>query len=195
MKRILLVLALVLGGLFGSPSPADASHFPQGWHWPRTHAATGSYSTQYTVVYFQNDAPAHQGWLIQGIADSLDAHRELLVRVVDTCPAGKNCVRWNAGDINGGVTSIAVGSNAHIVGAVVTLDEDLGLPGSYTASRDIGWHEGACHAFGGGFTDAYHYLCNYPYRKHHMESISKYYHDDPETTATRAAETKVFTAP
>lgn len=170
MRRLLVPLgaALLLAGC----------HFPQGWHWPRTFEAMApSASTQQTVVYWaKGEAFRYQDPVIAWAAAVYDAHPELAIKLVDTCPAGRNCVVWDTGNNGGGLTSVSIGSNRHLVAARVVLDDQVT---DDATGRKIAYHE-ACHALGGGFTDeAGHRMCNYENRAHNNADISAVYHDDP----------------
>lgn len=148
--------------------------FPQGWHWPRT-SATGSATTTATVVYWATAGVAgYQLPAIAWAAGYYGKHPELDVRVVDRCPAGRNCVLWRTADLPYpvvGRTTISIGGSKHLVAASVVLD--VGVD-----SRGVVFHE-ACHAFGGGFGEDVHQFCNWTHRELIVTEISRVYHDDP----------------
>jgi hypothetical protein len=170
MRRLALLAVLVL--------TAAGCHWSQGWHWPR-YTSTGSTTTQ-TLIYWQNDVVGYQGDYLAWAANLYTSHPELIVRLVDTCPAGRNCVRWRTGNNVGGLTSISVGAHGHILSALVTLDDGIGRDGTVQGSRNVVAHE-ACHALGGGFStsEAVHAMCNLSNLAHTWEEISRVYHDDP----------------
>lgn len=168
MKRLALLAALV--------AVVAGCHFPQGWHWPRTGT-----DTVQTWVYFQNDVVGYQGPYVAWLAGELTKHPELAVRMVGTCAAGVNCVRWVTDDRNGALTVVATGNSPHLVGATVYLDDGIGHTESVSVSKGYVWHEG-CHALGGGWNKPgypdIHSLCNPEHRRHHMADISRVYHFD-----------------
>jgi hypothetical protein len=156
---------------------AAGCHFPQGWHWPR-YTSTGSTTTQ-TLVYWQNDVVGYQGPYVAWAATVYDSHPELTVRMVDTCPAGRNCIVWRTGNNGGGTTWISIGGSRHLMAATVTLDDGIGRDGTILNSQKIVYHE-ACHAYGGGFGDeAQHAMCNFEHRAHTLSDIGRVYHNDP----------------
>jgi hypothetical protein len=169
MKKTLGFLILIL---------ALTACWPQGFHQART-AASGSSTTQ-TLVYWQNDVVGYQGPYLAWGASLYDSHPELVVRLVDTCPAGRHCVRWVTQDLaypNVALTGIAWDSSAHIVNAVVRLDPYVGHGGTVDYSKGVVRHE-ACHAFGGGFGDqAVHEGCNNLNLV--WSEITRVFHDDP----------------
>jgi hypothetical protein len=136
--------------------------WPQGWHWART-PASGSSTTQ-TLVYWQNDVVGYQGPYVAEGARIYDSHPELTVRMVDTCPAGRHCIRWVTEDLaypNVAITSVATGSGTHLAVATVRLDPDVGRNMSVEFSKGVIFHE-ACHGYGGGFGDGpIHEGCNH----------------------------------
>jgi hypothetical protein len=166
-----LILALVLSGCM----------FPQGWHHPRTLARTGSSSTVETTIYVQNDVQTHQGPYVSWAVGYYSLHPELVLRMVDTCPVGKNCIRvWTEGNLGGNsaLTGIGFDSSRHILDAWMRLDPSVGRLGTISSNRQILFHE-FCHALGGGFGDAIHSLCNWPWRALIFQEISRVYHNDP----------------
>lgn len=170
LRWMLLVgaLALLLAGCM----------FPQGWHWPRT-IATGSPTNNVTVVYFaaRYGLASYQLAPITWAAGYYNGHPELDIRVVDRCPAGRNCVLWRTEDLTYpvvGRTTISFNSFKHLLSATVMLD--IGVD-----SRSVVFHE-ACHAFGGGFTPpgspSIHELCNWAYRSLIFDEVARVYHAD-----------------
>ena len=150
--------------------------FPQGWHWPRT-AATGSPTTTETVVYWaaRYGLASYQLSVVQWTAGYYNAHAELKIVIVDSCPAGKNCVLWRTGQNRGGSTSVSTGSSSHIIASTVTLDDQVIYDFS---GRWVAFHE-ACHSFGGGFRSDIHQFCDWEYRGNIFYEIARVYHDDP----------------
>jgi hypothetical protein len=165
MKRLTLLAVLpLLGGCM----------FPQGWHWPRTGA-----STTVTVVYVQNDVASWQGDYLAWTTGYYNGHPELAIRLVDTCPAGVNCIRVVTQEISpsAGLTGISTGSSPHILTSLLRLDPDVGRVGTVFGTRLIFFHE-FCHALGGGFRDDIHHLCNWDWRASIFSEIARVYHDD-----------------
>lgn len=173
MRRLALVVLLILG--LGAIK-AEASHFePLNLHWART-AASGSDLKQ-VLVYLQDDAAADQDFLVAWVAGSLSRHPEVSLRKVNKCPAARWCIVVRTANINGGLAAISWGANSHLLTATVTLSDTIPETGLELA-KNITWHEIACHAFGGGFTDTYHFLCNIEYRAHHRAALSRVNHND-----------------
>jgi hypothetical protein len=164
----LAVIALALAGC----------HWSQGWHWPRL----GTYTKQ-TVIYVQDDVVSYQDYYLAWAASYYDGHPELIIRVVNTCPVGRNCVVARTQEISpyAGLTSVGCCSAGNHIGAsVLRLDPDVGRVGTVSGSKQVVFHE-FCHALGGGFSssEAIHGLCSWAYRGHTWEEISRVYHDDP----------------
>jgi hypothetical protein len=166
VRRLLLLAVLVLGGC----------HWSQGWHWPRLGPNTTA-----TIVYVQNDVVGYQGDYLSWATNYYTGHPELIMRLVDTCPAGANCIVARTREIfpYAGLTRIGT-SGKHILYAVLLLDPDVGRVGTVSGSRQVVFHE-FCHALGGGFStsEAIHRLCNWEFRDHTWSEISRVYHDDP----------------
>jgi hypothetical protein len=176
MRKLLGFLVLVL---------ALTGCWPQGFHWART-ASSGSSTTQ-TLVYWQNDVVGYQGPYLAYGANLLDSHPEITVRLVDTCPAGRHCIRIVTQDLaypNVALTGIAWTSDNHIVNSLVRLDPLVGRDTTVEYSKGVIRHEILCHAMGGGFDnpnissdDWIHTSCNdlnLVWRE-----LSRVYHDDP----------------
>jgi hypothetical protein len=155
--------------------------FPQGWHWPRSGA-----NTIETVIYVQNDVAGYQGDYLAWTAGYYNGHPELAIRMVDTCPAGVNCIVARTQDLaypTWGLTSVGCCLPTNHVGNVVMrFDPLLGTFGTVYSTRLIFFHE-FCHALGGGFTPSgaasIHEFCNWEWRTLIFSEITRVYHDDP----------------
>jgi hypothetical protein len=168
VKRWSLVAALplLLGGCM----------FPQGWHWPRL----GSNTTE-TIVYVQNDVVSYQGDDLAWATGYYNGHPELAIRLVDTCPAGVNCIVARTVDLaypTVGLTGISIGADRHLLNSLMRLDPVVGAAGMTEFNTRLVFFHELCHAFGGGFGEDIHELCNWPYRAMIFDEIARVYHDD-----------------
>jgi hypothetical protein len=193
MRRLLgiLIAALLLTGALGT-SPAAASNWSQGWHWPRWHGL-GSTATE-TRVYFVADSVHLKEYQREYVTWA--AHRwsvsPALVAIPVTrnrCPTradGRlyNCVVFQSMANTGyaGLTTLAFDSNKHITFARVQFDVGVGRT-QLDQDRNIAIHE-AFHALGGGFdnpttTADEHYCCDgsgYPTAHDYAELARVYNH-------------------
>jgi hypothetical protein len=171
VRCLAAVIALILA--------ASGCHWSQGWHWPNT-ATNGSSATE-TLVLYQNDVVWYQGPYVQHAADQLSRSSAVRIVLVDVCPAGRNCVVWRTGNNTGGLTSLSVNSNRHLVAATVTLDDGVGRDGSVANSLQVACHE-SVHSLGGGLDNPAtavneHFACDgsgYP-TAHDLEEIGRVY--------------------
>lgn len=151
--------------------------FPQGWHWPRL-STTGSSTAETTVYVATRDLVGYQLDDVTWAAGYFNGHPELVMRVVDTCPAGRNCIRTQTQDLTYptiGLTSVSFNSSRHLLSSTLRLDPVVN-------SRAPVFHE-MCHGLGGGFTPpgeaSIHEFCNWEWRSLIFDEISRVYHDDP----------------
>lgn len=169
-----------LGIIFLAPLLLAGCMFPQGWHWPRTAPTTAS--TIQTVVYVQNDVVGYQGPYLAWAATYYDSHPELALRMVDTCPAGVNCIKVRTEDLaypNVGLTGVSIGGERHLLTSWMRLDLQVGSANTVSWGKRVLFHE-FCHALGGGFRDDIHSYCNFEHRALIFSEITRVYHNDPD---------------